>query len=597
MALRLLPLFGTLGAASLRGESATSWEVVRLVDKAKPAVNDSAFQFELRKNGEPFLLKGVCYSPLEIAQNFGDMRVDPVTFRGATTFGDLFWDDPRPASRIGSMIWALPMCLVLIWCWPRKKVHLVRASEPFLAADMSDKAPDRQQHRLGACVTVVTLVLVLGGLGLCLLQFGVFNAITHSVMPSQSWYALWGDGPVSILERGRGDLATIANRLNANAIRVYSMQSRVYETERAAVKAPQACAKRTHQSFLDEAHKQGLYVLVGIPVPLQLFHKTDFENAPKDQVAWWEFVINETAAELGSHPATVGFTIMNELDDEPNAFPGQGLKPQPDNVTDFFYSQTVKYARWVKAVAPGKLVSWALHDVPQFVGFASKAYPSATTEQLRTDATYYAQIAEVFDYFGVNTYHSDFFHNLLGGWGDAGEIGAGGMAYGAPSLSPHAKPVLLTEIGWPATSRTNLSGVLRPSDPLLDNEETQGKAADLMEKMLSQVFDRYKGMAIGQFYFEYADEWWKTPPQLAGQPHLASSFHHDGGSVCDNIAFPNWCNDEESFGLFSRARGEGRKANSSDASIAGLPVLPVDKLIPRTPMIDVLARLYVSSKP
>jgi hypothetical protein len=460
-----------------------------------------------------------------------------------------------------------------------------------------EKAPDHQRRPAGACVAVAVLLLVLGSLSSLPLQFGVFNATLLSVRPSQSWYALWGDGPVSILERGRGDLATIANTLNANAIRVYAMQSRVYEIERAAVKAPQACAKRTHRSFLDEAHKQGLYVLVGIPVPLELFHKTDFENAPKDHVAWWEFVINETAAELGSHPATLGFTIMNELDDEPNSFPGQGLNPQPDNVTDFFYSQTLKYARWVKAVAPGKLVSWALHDVPQFVGFASKAYPSEGTEQLRANATYYAQIASVFDYFGVNTYHSDFFHNLLGGWGDAGEIGAGGMAYGAASLSPHVKPVLLTEIGWPATSRANHTGVLRPSDPLLDNEETQGKVADLMERMLPQIFDRYKGMAIGQFYFEYADEWWKTPPQLAGQPRLASSFHHDGGSVCDNIAFPNWCNDEESFGLFSRARGEGRKANTSDADAAGLPVLPVDKLTPRTPMVDVLARLYASASP
>merc|ERR1711988_1949994 len=106
---------------------------------------------------------------------------------------------------------------------------------------------------------------------------------------------------------------------------------------------------------------------------------------------------------------------------------------------------------------------------------------------------------------------------------------------------------------------------------------------------MSQTFDRYRGMAIGQFYFEYADEWWKTPPQLAGQPHLASAFHHDGGSMCDNYAFPNWCNDEESFGLYSRSRSGGRIENSTDTDLVGFPVLPVDALTPRRPMVEALA--------
>ena len=111
-----MPLLSTVGAARLRGEAATTWEVARLPDKFSPIVNDSAFQFELRKNGEPFLVKGVCYSPLEINQNFGDMRIDTAIWppKGSTTFGDLFWDDPGLAPQMPLLMWVLGALLISI---------------------------------------------------------------------------------------------------------------------------------------------------------------------------------------------------------------------------------------------------------------------------------------------------------------------------------------------------------------------------------------------------------------------------------------------------------------------------------------------------
>merc|ERR1719446_1366979 len=67
-----------LSGRSVSAETSTTWEVVRSVNT-----------FQLQKNGEPFVVKGVCYSPAEI--NFTiDEQVN-----GSMVFGDLFMD-PLP---------------------------------------------------------------------------------------------------------------------------------------------------------------------------------------------------------------------------------------------------------------------------------------------------------------------------------------------------------------------------------------------------------------------------------------------------------------------------------------------------------------------
>jgi len=471
---------------SLSVETSTTWDVVRSVDT-----------FQLRKNGQPFVIKGVCYSPAEI--NFTlDAQVN-----GAMIFGDLF-TDPLPQYQLfdQSRLW-----------------------------DLSDQV---QHHH------------------------------------------------------ARDDLGKISQRLHANAIRVYFMQSRSFEMTMtptgAAVKSPQDSQRLTHKMFLDEAHKNGLYVLVGLATPIHLFHRELFESSPvvaPGMVEWWEFVVNETTSDIGSHPAVLGFTIMNELDDEPNAFPGQGDEPKPDVNSDFFHSQVVKYAQIVRLAAPGKLVGWALHDTPSWPGFASRAFPTQNSTFLTTSATYFAQIASSFDYFGVNTYHSGSLTKLLGAYGDHDELGAGGKAYGAPSLAADIKPVLLTEIGWPATTRRNLSDV---AGSLVDDSISQERVVEVMNRIIPQAYDEYSALCLGAFYFEYADEWWKTPPQLAGDASLAGPGHHDGGSSCDNPGFPNLCNDEESFGLYSRAAAPD-SYNISDS---------INILVERKPMIDALAAIFDS---
>ena len=72
------------------------------------------------------------------------------------------------------------------------------------------------------------------------------------------------------------DLPLIA-ALGANTIRVYSFLN----TQLPPAPATQAF---THTDFLDACYENGLSVLVGIPLPTQLF---DLNQSPEPSAAWW----------------------------------------------------------------------------------------------------------------------------------------------------------------------------------------------------------------------------------------------------------------------------------------------------------------------
>lgn len=148
--------------------------------------------------------------------------------------------------------------------------------------------------------------------------------------PHLSWGALWGSGTAITGGRGAGraDLQAIAS-YGFNSVRVYSMLSRVFAIQRGVVSPAADCTRRTHAAFLDEAARQGLSVLVGIPMPIEMWHLSNRRGAHASLVSWWESVLEETARDLGSHPATLGFVLMNELDDAFNAFPGAARRHAP----------------------------------------------------------------------------------------------------------------------------------------------------------------------------------------------------------------------------------------------------------------------------
>lgn len=174
--------------------------------------------------------------------------------------------------------------------------------------------------------------------------------------PLYNWYALWGYGELSPPYVARNDLKTMAG-LGVNSIRTYFMQSRLYKNDTNDQTLPYTeCPLRTHTQFLDEAHQNGLSVLVGIALPANLMKMDlymEWKAARPSNLDWWVNVIRETAEQVGSHPAVMGFTIMNELDDEPNAFPyenvpvpaGQGTMPKAlpaDAKTNFWCARALR---------------------------------------------------------------------------------------------------------------------------------------------------------------------------------------------------------------------------------------------------------------
>jgi hypothetical protein len=291
--------------------------------------------------------------------------------------------------------------------------------------------------------------------------------------------------------------------------------------------------------------------------------RADISPKP-DEIAFWEHVLTETVQDTKDHPAVLGYVIMNEHDSEPASFPRDANLPPnapyapgvPNDLTEYFYHQTAKYADQVKAAAPKKLVGWALHDVPEFVRFAS----------VRPDPgpTYMEQLHS-FDFWGVNTYHNDSLDPILG------SNYPGNYA----SLPEDVKkPVIFTEFGWPATTHKD--------GKLYEDQTTHEKVATAISARFPEALAN--PLMLGTYYFEFQDEWWKQ-----GGGHI---FTWDPTTAAGNT-FPNGFWDEEGFGLFSTAPTPPRKATDSPYPEGGSgPVLPLDTLTPRIPIIDALKAVY-----
>ncbi|MGB5809398.1 MAG: hypothetical protein WBG86_02635 [Polyangiales bacterium] len=376
------------------------------------------------------------------------------------------------------------------------------------------------------------------------------NAKTGEPDTEYNWYGLWGTGELTPGNYAREDLTKIRN-LGANTIRVYSMISRQLETN-GDIPTPMTGHKFTHKQFLDKAWNNGtnpLYVLIDIPMPGAAF-KSDV--APTSgQLAFWDSVIVETAKELANHPAVLGFNIMNEQDQMNDSYPNQGAGPDDSN-TDFFYAQSVAYAGDIKTNAPDKLVGWALHDVPDFVKFASQ-FPT-------TGQTYMEQLSD-FDYWGINTYQTSSFTSIFGDNDGSYSQLTGTMK----------KPVLFTEFGMPATGHNAMGGIM-------ESAATRTATAAFVTTMYPMAFD--EDLLLGSYYFEYQDEWWKQPPNIA--------YEWNPGAEASN--FPNGYWDEEGFGLYSTAT-DGRVDNSNPWGGSG-PVLPMDTLTERTEITTALSAAF-----
>lgn len=388
-----------------------------------------------------------------------------------------------------------------------------------------------------------------------------------------NWYSLWGSGHLYDQFYARDDLSTMRG-LGVNAIRVYALMSRQPVKVGDLYPYPANPGDDSqynhflHKQFLDQCYNNGnnpIYVLVGIPMSKALFQK-GLALDPNQQT-FWEYVLDETTRDLANHPAVLGFTIMNEEDAEPWSHI-TGNYTGTDK-SDQFYYRSIQYATVARTNAPDKLVGWAPTDVPQLYKFASLATFTAGPS---VGKTYLSELARVFDYWGVNTYQSKSFESVLGD-----ENVDRGLTFKQLPEGTR-KPVIFTELGWPASGRDTSGGMM------IDTDATQKNAAAFITRMLPLAYgDAYADMFAGLFYFEFSDEWWKSGDSTAWNITATASNEGD--------AWPNKYNDQEGYGLFSIKRGAG-KQNGDPIWCGSGPCQPIDEMVPRLPLTDALSAIY-----
>jgi hypothetical protein len=201
------------------------------------------------------------------------------------------------------------------------------------------------------------------------------------------------------------------------------------------------------------------------------------------------------------------------------------------------------------------------------------------------------------DFWGVNTYQPQSFQSVFGGNGITGY---------ATLTGPALKAVLLTEYGFPSTSRPN---ALDPTG-IYSDATTQGKVATVLDTMLPQAYAQ--GLNLGMCYFEYCDELWNqsrytitahdTCPGCTGPncpdggdggtftpPNVYTPY---GGPIA--CGFPNYYWDNEGFGLYSVAVGQGRSPENPWDAGNNAPALPLDERTAREPLVIAVKKAFAA---
>lgn len=345
-----------------------------------------------------------------------------------------------------------------------------------------------------------------------------------------NWGALWAR-----------DLPNI-RLLGANSVRVYCMLSRQLNNDGTFPVPWNSGPLQTHTEFLDQCWNGGkdpIYVLLGLPMPQQMYWKDLYDKIAPSQIEFWLNVVNETVQQVAAHPAVMGFTIQNELD-------GSTVTYGPDKASvDFWWGQVAKLSALAKTAmgTNKKLVGMAVHDDPNIAGKAASHMANCPS----------------MDFWGVNSYQTQNFDSVFG---PVPNVGPGYNGLTGAAL----KPVILTEWGIPATSHSN------PNDhsTIYADNATIGRAAKVVTAVAPQAFTQ--PLSLGLYYFEYSDEWWNQP----GSPNIWTWW---GGNPASG--FPNGYWDQEGFGLFSVVRGQGLQNNSpiwvQNGGYGG-PNTPVDAL-------------------
>ncbi len=333
----------------------------------------------------------------------------------------------------------------------------------------------------------------------------------------------------------------------------------------------------THQKFLDACYSYGLSVMVGFPMPPKVFYTGE---TPTPATSWWTDNLTTTFTALGSHPAVMGFTIANEVDNGPvNTY--ENTAKTNTAAVQYFWNKIEAIAALAKAAAPDKLIGIANHDDPNICRKASSYMATCTSV----------------DFWGVNTYQPASFASVFGDSATTGYATLTGAAL---------KPVILTEYGFPSTSRKS-ADTLKP-DKIYSDNTTEQNVADVLNVMLPKA--HAEQLNLGVCYFEYCDEWWNQSgysitnttstcssatgsnaptPSNGGSFTPPNLYTWYGGPVA--CGFPNFYWDNEGFGLYSVGVGKGRKDKNNPWDNAGnKPALPLDTRTPRQIVINAISK-------
>lgn len=417
----------------------------------------------------------------------------------------------------------------------------------------------------------------------------------------------------------------LLRQLGVNSIRLYSMLKHGYSDIQNVDKLDWSTNKPPvsewqthygHDAFLDMCWNGGVdpvYVWVCVPFNDSPFGYAGTEGEKETKRKNLKF-FNKTAEWLaksyGDHPAVIGFILGNEHTAEAafdTALKGTGIIQTRLGPVDFSNADVVppipsggwppevirtaggghlerigqsdvyqgvadsgttwRKSYWdklnamhdiIKEHAPNKLTASSMHDDPNilihWLGEVDEA--AGTVTVIEQTPREYSKI----DVWGFNAYNIP----------DA-DSGTAFPRYQrqvveyaeANDMEEIIRPILLTELGVPASTRQNSQPVELP-----DNAEA---AAELIMKMWDAVADNRVdgslsgGVSSGAFLFEFSDEWHK-----AGNPTA-----HNGSSGGSDF-FPGFFWDEEWFGLYSVAPSPNRGPNPNKGQDASTPLAQRD---------------------
>ncbi len=356
----------------------------------------------------------------------------------------------------------------------------------------------------------------------------------------------------------RADLDKI-KALGVNTVRVYCMLP--YQMNKGgSIFLTQT--EFTHADFLDACYERGLFVLVGFPFPAPYFLKGGSCVPP---AAAWLDNYTTLLKSLSSHPAVMGFTMLNEIDGAGQSYVDPNEPAKDAEQVEYYWKTIQDLALVAKRNAPGKLIGQAFHDMP--------------IQWTRANAPYF-NLAKDVDFWGVNTYQTKSLSSLFDPVPNIKALGFNGLEAITADFPNVYKPVILTEIGWPATGHDS-------SNNIYYDQSTGEKTAKTIKLVCPQVYSQ--PLCLGMFYFEFCDEWWAQP-----SPPI---YEWNGGMPDEGM--PNGFTDLEGFGLYQTAKNPkipNKPENSSwpinwnDKGNGPYPY--TDPITERTPLTTALKTVF-----